>query len=646
MYRIQKITSHPVVDFAAEELKKYLRMMMPRCGEIVIDYSPEATDGFRLGLMQDFSLDVSEAKDPQLDDILYVDTHGEGGIIAGSNMRSVLLAVYKYLSLNGCRWLLPGIDGEYIPICQVQPTHYRKMADNRYRGQCLEGAQSQQTVLAAIDLAPKLGLNTLMSQFDIPRVFYNWYYNHFRNEANREPELLSDDTILQWKRAFEVELSKRGIHYHDIGHGWTAVPFGISIQSGWKPDATVTIPEETRELVAMTGGKRQLFKNVAQNTNICMSNPQARSILVNAVCDFARTNSQVDCLHVWLADGEKNFCECDACREKNPSDWYVVLLNEIDEALTRQNLKTRIVFLVYSETSYEPTCEFLKNPDRFTMLLCPITRSYLYSPPQEPQIALQPFRLNVSGRPDTLEEYVLRLRRWQKFAPCDCIVFDYHFWRHQYYALGVLPFAKRIYEDIPAYKAIGGQGIINCGTQRPFFPNGFSMFTFAQTLFDSSLDLQALQEDYFRHAYGEAWQIATAFLQTLETLIPQAYLETRHTAHRSYTEHYKPEMEESFKKAIALCEKLEQDLQPYRNMPNRVQTVAVRLLGVYAQYCRHLAKLLSLKCTGQDGEAEAAFLRFVDDFGKWELAIEPYYDHALMFQAMRQIFMPIRVQHQ
>ena len=59
MYQIHKITSHPVVDFAAEELKKYLRMMMPRCGEITISYTPNAKDGFRLGLMEDFCLDVS-----------------------------------------------------------------------------------------------------------------------------------------------------------------------------------------------------------------------------------------------------------------------------------------------------------------------------------------------------------------------------------------------------------------------------------------------------------------------------------------------------------------------------------------------------------------------------------------------------------
>jgi hypothetical protein len=36
MYRIFKITSSPAVDFAAEELKKYMRMMMPECGESFI----------------------------------------------------------------------------------------------------------------------------------------------------------------------------------------------------------------------------------------------------------------------------------------------------------------------------------------------------------------------------------------------------------------------------------------------------------------------------------------------------------------------------------------------------------------------------------------------------------------------------------
>ena len=81
MLTIKKITSATPVDFAAEELKKYLRMMMPCCGEIEISYDPEAKDGFRLGLMSDFGLDTSDASDLDLDDVVYIDCGAEGGII-------------------------------------------------------------------------------------------------------------------------------------------------------------------------------------------------------------------------------------------------------------------------------------------------------------------------------------------------------------------------------------------------------------------------------------------------------------------------------------------------------------------------------------------------------------------------------------
>ena len=101
---------------AAEELKKYLRMMMPEAGNFNICFNSEANDGIRLGLMQDLGLDVSDVEDTKLDDIIYIDMQEKEGIIAGDNPRAVLLAVYDYLRENGCRWLLPGIDGEYIPM--------------------------------------------------------------------------------------------------------------------------------------------------------------------------------------------------------------------------------------------------------------------------------------------------------------------------------------------------------------------------------------------------------------------------------------------------------------------------------------------------------------------------------------------------
>lgn len=36
------------------------------------------------------------------------------------------------------------------------------------------------------------------------------------------------------------------------------------------------------------------------------------------------------------------------------SDWYVILLNEIDEALTARKLPTRIVFIKYYDTNWAP----------------------------------------------------------------------------------------------------------------------------------------------------------------------------------------------------------------------------------------------------------------------------------------------------
>ena len=178
-YKIYKLTDHAVVDFAAEELKKYLRMMMPECGDIAISRTgAKANDGFVLGLMQDLGLDTSEAADVELDDIIHIDTDEKSGVIAGSNPRSVLLAVYRFLQENGCRWLFPGIDGEYIPIKAVAGVQYHKMADCRYRGQCNEGAESQQCMIETIDFTPKIGMNVYMLEFDNPRTYYDSYYNH------------------------------------------------------------------------------------------------------------------------------------------------------------------------------------------------------------------------------------------------------------------------------------------------------------------------------------------------------------------------------------------------------------------------------------------------------------------------------------
>ena len=209
MICINKITSDGVIDYAAEELKKYLRMMMPEAGDIKIFHNPDAKDGFRLGLMSDFGLDTSDADDIELDDILYIDTTENGGIIAGGNPRSVLLSVYEYFRQNDCRWLVPGVDGEYIPTQDIKAVKYRHKPSMRYRGWCNEGALKQENLLDMIEFTPKVGMNVCMFQFRVPRLFYDRYYEHVDNEANYEPEYISKEQVIRWTRECEFETKKR-----------------------------------------------------------------------------------------------------------------------------------------------------------------------------------------------------------------------------------------------------------------------------------------------------------------------------------------------------------------------------------------------------------------------------------------------------
>ena len=207
MYFINKISSGSAIDFAAEELKKYLRMMMPDGETFNILYNPEAVEGYRLGLMSDFGLDTSDAEDTELDDIIYIDTKGKSGIIAGSNPRSVLIAVYEYLRQNGCEWVMPGIDGEIIPLCEVCDVKYRFKPSMRCRGWVFEGCSFQRSELEAVDYMLKLGLNAFMIQFKFPRRCYERYFEHQHNPV-RMHELVGDTTLIQWKRMIEAELEK------------------------------------------------------------------------------------------------------------------------------------------------------------------------------------------------------------------------------------------------------------------------------------------------------------------------------------------------------------------------------------------------------------------------------------------------------
>ncbi len=625
VHMINKITSDSVVDFAAEELKKYLRMMMPEGGDIQICYNPDGKDGFRLGLMQDFGLDVSDADDVILDDILYIDCDENGGIIAGSNHRSVLLAVYEYLRQNGCRWLLPGVDGEYIPMQNIKTVKYRFKPSCRYRGWCSEGSQFQQGVLEAIDLAPKLGLNAYFIQFINPSQFYKRYYKHLGNEENRSNEPMSDIQFLQWKRQCETELSKRGMQFHDMGHGFNYLPFGI------EPDTVEEdITPEQRKYFAMLGGERK-FNHSPNNTHFCMSNPEARNKVSDYIVEYVKKHKNVGYLNISLADGSNNQCECEECVKKLPSDWYVMLLNETDEKLTKANLDTKISFIAYTDTTWAPKEETVNNPGRFVLSFCPIFRSYAFSIPEGRQKAeIKPYNRNHNKYPTTLGDSLDYFEEWKKVWTGSNLAFEYHFWRHQCYDLSALMQAKLVHDDIKLYKENGFDGLIACGTQRTFFPNGVSFYTYARTLFDTSLSYEDIEEDYFSYLYGNDWRLFRDYLWEIFEALPFEFFARDIAWNREFV-HYDVERSEKIAQIREITKAGRELIRSHYSKGMRVNTMGLKLLEYHAYFCDLISDWMSAKARGEIELGAELLEKARVEAGKFETELQSYFDHNLYF---------------
>jgi len=615
---------------------------MPRAGDVSISCLSDGSEGFHLGLMADFGLDMSDAEEPTLDDIVYIDTSGEGGIIAGSNPIALLIAVYRYLRFCGCRWLFPGVDGEYIPIIDALPSvKYRKLADHRYRGQCNEGAEFQQSMLETIDFSPKIGLNTYMLEFDIPAVYYQRYYRHDTNSL-REAEPLSSKTILQWKRQCEAEIAKRGMHFHDMGHGWTAEPFGINSESGWASvEDEGAVPKESVQYLAELNGKRGLYHGVPLNTNVCLSNYEARQIMVHAIADYAEKQNNVDFLHVWLADASNNTCECEACRSKPVADWYLTLMNELDDELTRRQLSTHIVFLAYVDLFWPPKETSIRNPKRFTMLYAPITRLYSesYECDAAPEMVV-PYQCNHNVFPRGMSACLGYLKTWQTVWSGDCFCYEYHFWHNQYNDPSQLYLAELLHRDIVSLKKHNLRGIVEDGSQRSFFPNGFAFYVYGETLFDVNVSFEELKTDYFRHAYGTCWLHALSYLETVHDFLD---FDTIYRLSRSSSEERDALIIElkdagwnsklaslrtktvSFRSTMDACIDREE----------RVSTVAWSLLKDFTVMVEGVTNYYQGVLNKDEEGKEQAATDIKTYFSEREIYIERYYDHDLYSQWLK-----------
>ena len=146
-----------------------------------------------------------------------------------------------------------------------------------------------------------------------------------------------------------------------------------------------------------------------------------------------------------------------------------------------------------------------------------------------------------------------------------------------------------------------------------------------------------MMEDYFSHIYGKDWKEAVSVLIRIGDAFDFAYMEGEKSADPAISPFYNPEQIKKLDAVEELCAEERALLESHMIMPTRPQTVSWRMLGLHADYCEQLVKVVKLKAEGHNFEALEQAKIFYHETGKREIEFEPYYDHCLACRVVEQM---------
>ena len=578
------------VLFAQSELKSYLSRM--GCPDLSITLGVADLTGYGMPKVENIALD----------DQYLIEVAGDDGMILGGNERSVLLGVYHYLTLIGCAFLRPGKQFEVVPT-KTKLTDYsakaQRTASLRHRGVCIEGSNSVDNILDFIDWLPKVGYNSFFLQFEYPQTFLERFYDTDANPLRPVFPWTMEDSRRAFG-AFDEAQQLRGIMQHRMGHGWTSRALNCTA-TGWDTEEK-EFTEQERLRIAMVNGKRELWYGVPSNTNLCMSNPDAVEAYADGVVKYVKENPATAYLHLWLADGTNNHCECEKCRGMRPSDHYIDVLNRVDEKLTEIGSDVKLVMLLYVDLLWAPKTQRLKNPDRFVLMFAPITRTFEKSFDQVTPVEKEPeFNLNHLKFPKELEYYLRYLKDWQEATKgCDCFDYDYYLARAEMADPTHVNLSKVMTRDFKLHKELGMNGISSCQNLRNHMPNGFSGYVMGQITSDTSLSFEKMAEDYYTACYGADGMKLFALMEQLSDCFKQ-----------DFVNHAKPDTVEGYADMLAkvpgLLDKVTALVDEHVPCLYEAQEKMWTEVRLFVEYTRIFAECCALRAEGKRAEAVAKY---------------------------------------
>jgi hypothetical protein len=311
-----------------------------------------------------------------------------------------------------------------------------------------------------------------------------------------------------------------------------------------------------------------------------------------------------------------------------------MMLNELDEALAKKKLPTRIVFIIYLDLLWPPEKETIRASDRFLMMFAPLHRPYFAClDPEEAQQPVPEFALNQLDL--TQGQNVNHLAGWKKAFPGDSFVFDYRFMWGQYDDPGHMAIADVLAEDTPILADIGLNGMISDQSQRVFLPSGLPMAVLAQKLWNRDLDYDTFSDDYFSSAFGPEGGRVRGYLQQITEGFSARWLSTYHPGSDAAIP---AEVISGLREVRERIDAFAPVMEENRGSGNPVHARSWAYLGYHAELCRILSHAIEAELTGQEDDAKRHWQALENEAVEQEKDTNPAFDTFLFLLSLRRKF--------
>ncbi len=449
-----------VMAFAASELAKYLSRVVGREFDVVRDTIPPDRALF-------FKIDPTLERDEYR-----IKTEPDLCEVTGGSERACLYAVYEILEEVGCRFVLPGEHGEWVP---QNPHAVLPVGEIVERPQFEVRALAEDAKHVPADLDEAVELH-LQAERDIVDWMAKQRLNRF---FTRPPEQILPEIL--------EELEKRGIEYEAGGH---FIP-QLLPRSLFK---------EKPELFRMDErGERTSFGN------LCPSSEEALNIVAKGVEEFLKANPAVVLYHLWPEDlPGGGWCNCPSCKGLSPSAQYLKVVNHVARHLREAGIEKGIDFLAYHDTLPPP--EGAEVEEGVQLTFAPRERCYAHS-------------LDDPRCPKN-EEYRKHLEGYLKlFNGRPTLAFEYYGDPVLWGSVGV-PAANIVAHDLNYYADLGLKGV-QCLVFGPFsfWAYGLNIYAFARLAWDPDFDPDSILLDFLSHLISERVEEFAALLRRWEEAI-------------------------------------------------------------------------------------------------------------------------------